>query len=76
LWNVSFVRSLFRSPANESIPLKARLKRGFFAHHSPLPANSDPTEQELQGKGKGKVGVEGGDEEHDVVVESPGVSPV
>jgi hypothetical protein len=73
------VRSLFRSPANESIPLKAYLKRSFFTRHasnSPLqaPANSEPTEPELQGKGK--VGAEGGDEEHNVDVESPDVSPV
>jgi hypothetical protein len=73
------VPSLFRSPANESIPLKARLKLGFFAHHafnSPLqaPANSEPTEPELQGKGK--VWAEGGDEEHNVDIESPDVSPV
>ncbi|KAJ8580182.1 WD40 repeat-like protein [Rhizopogon salebrosus TDB-379] len=71
LWNVSFVRSLFHSPANESIPLKARLKRRFFARHasnSPLqtPANSEPTKPEQQGKGKGKVEAEGGDEEHNM----------
>ncbi|KAJ8580801.1 WD40 repeat-like protein [Rhizopogon salebrosus TDB-379] len=67
LWNVSFVRSLFRSPANGSIPLKARLKRRFFARHasnSPLqaPANSEPAKPKPQGKGK--LGAEGGDEEH------------
>jgi hypothetical protein len=69
---------LFRPPANESIPLKARLKRCFFPHHasnSPLqaPANSEPGSQ---GNGKGKVGVAGGDEEHNVDVESLDVSPV
>jgi hypothetical protein len=68
------VRSLLRSPANESIPLKARLKRRFFARHasnSPLqaPANSEPTKPKPQGKGK--VGAEGGDEEHNVNDVSP-----
>jgi hypothetical protein len=76
LWNVFFVPSLFRSPTNKSIPLKAHLKRGFFVRHasnSPLqaPGNSEPTESELQGKGE--VGAEGGGEEHNVDVE---VSPV
>jgi hypothetical protein len=68
------MRLLFRSPANESIPLKARLKRGFFAAHvskSPLQAlaKSKPTKPELQGKGK--VGAKGGDEEHNVNDVSP-----
>jgi hypothetical protein len=71
------VPSLFPSPEKESIPLKARLKRCFFPHHtfnSPLQAlaNSEPGPQ---GKGKGKVGAEGGDEEHNVDVGSPDVSP-
>jgi hypothetical protein len=69
--------SLFRSPANESIPLKARLKRYFFPHHASnsrlqAPANSEPGPQ---GKVKGKVGAAGGDEEHNVDAESPDVSP-
>jgi hypothetical protein len=70
------MRSLFRSPANESIPLKARLKRGFFAAHvskSSLqaPANSKPTKPKPQWKGKGKVGAEGGGDEHNVNDVSP-----
>ncbi|KAJ8582133.1 WD40 repeat-like protein [Rhizopogon salebrosus TDB-379] len=74
LFNVFFVPSVFRSPANESIPPKARLKRSFFVRHasnSPIqvPANSEPTEPGL--KGKGKVVAEGGDKEHNVTVESP-----
>jgi hypothetical protein len=63
------VPSLFRSPEKEFIPLKARLKRRFFARHassSPLqaPANSEPTQPEPQGKGK--VRAEGGDGGHNV----------
>ncbi|KAJ8589245.1 WD40 repeat-like protein [Rhizopogon salebrosus TDB-379] len=69
VWNVSFIPSLFCPP----IPLKARLKRCFFPHHasnSPLQAlaNSEPGPQE---KVKRKVGAEGGDEQHNVDVESP-----
>jgi hypothetical protein len=79
LWNVFFMPLLFRSPANESIPLKTRLQHRFFARHasnSPLqaPASSEPTEPELQGKEK--VGAEGGDEGYNVDVESLYVSPV
>ncbi|KAJ8582720.1 WD40 repeat-like protein [Rhizopogon salebrosus TDB-379] len=80
VWNVSFIPSLFRPPANESIPLKARLKRYFFPHHasnSPLqaPANSEPGPQG-KGKGKEKVGAEEGDEEHNVDAESPDCSHI
>jgi hypothetical protein len=76
LWNVFFVPSSFRSLANKFIPLKAHLKRGFFARHasnSPLqaPGNSKPAEPESQGKGE--VGGKGGGEEYNVDVE---VSPV
>ncbi|KAJ8589242.1 WD40 repeat-like protein [Rhizopogon salebrosus TDB-379] len=72
-WNVSFIPSLFHSPANKSIPLKARLKRHFCPHHAsnfPLhsPANSKPGPQ---GKVKGKAGATEGDEEHNVDAESP-----
>jgi hypothetical protein len=78
MWNVSFIPSLFRPPANGSIPLKAHLKRCFSPHHASnshlqAPANSEPGSR---GKGKGNVGAEGGDEEHNVDVESPDVSLV
>ncbi|OAX35123.1 WD40 repeat-like protein [Rhizopogon vinicolor AM-OR11-026] len=55
LWNI-FIPSVFRSPENESISLKERLKRSFFTLHAlsnPLlrvPANNGLTEPKPQEK--------------------------